>query len=1257
MFRIGKKDGTTENGLIIREDYGHVGVNKLPGRFALDVSGAINCTKLSLNDDNVIFWSNNGNDIYYDKSNVGIGKSNPIVTLDISASDALRIPVGNNNQRPGTSDASMGMIRYNTDTSQFEGYSQSGDWQGLGGVINTAQTTFIKATEDDKLEFVTSDVSSIIIDADGDVNFEKDVYYTINSSIANTASGYKVAIINDSTGKLEKSNIAFSTLYSSAISGGSGSGGDETFDDNYLSNVFILASDGTEITDSDASTSIIIDPATGTGIFGGGISTANDMQLIERLNFTDNSNGQGEFITNHKIESESNMGIYFHSNPSSFTLRGDTHSDKLSFSVYGGYDVTASGDTEYNRLFEINRQGLVGIGVGIDLSSSEAALYSDDASMSLYVDGSIKNTGSLTVNGMINNEIYSSSLTQIVGNRFTVADRMYNLANGGGNWTYNGSKKYIPLYEFGSSQTSRIHGIIRHEAGTQYFTIDLTITSRYSNSSQGKIHTYGEIRGLKEYSTDGPDIVVYGNTYETDNALSNDWYQVFLVTSSNFTHYNLEIEAAQSSMTNLWPGPTSIGANESFVSTLGSGSMDSTRVMFTTQIPNNGSIGDEDYSTVTIIDQEGNLGIGTTDPGEALDLSGNATISGDVSCSFISLTNGNGGGTYSKIEGVTHTQSNGATRYGIDIKSHVGSAWNGIWINDTFAMITYNNSIFGIFDDNDNDWILQYNSDGSSKDVKLYYNNGVRLTTTSSGIDVTGSATISTDLTIGGNLTVSGTTTTINTTNMDVSDNIIVLNSPATAHDSGILIKRSDTNANAFMGYDEPSNGFVLATTDATGSENGSDSTINLSDSNTALAQLSVGSLGIGTNSLGTYNLNVSGTTNISGATTLNSTLDVTSATTLNSTVTINQNSSSLTNDSGLLRLKDGLGSELRFGNNNTGNGGIHHLDWFSVDSGKPRFYINYYSNEDVRFGNTSISIGINTNPNYSLDVSGTAYISDATILNSTLDVTGDATISGKLGIGTSNSGDHEVLVAGTIKIQGNPTGTISNDESTAGGGILYIGDENNSTNRGGSIFFGGLNGDNNYAHTVIENRLYNSNDKSELLLFKGNDSTVANMDRIRLRSGEIVFDAFDANATDDRVNENIIATIDDTGLIITGTCEATNFISTSDIRLKENIVPIENALDKVMKLNGKQYNWKKDEEKKLQSGLIAQEVEEVIPEVVISKNINNTNDEDEENDENILNDQKLINYNGIVPYLVECIKLLNNKIDKLNDKINELEK
>ena len=116
------------------------------------------------------------------------------------------------------------------------------------------------------------------------------------------------------------------------------------------------------------------------------------------------------------------------------------------------------------------------------------------------------------------------------------------------------------------------------------------------------------------------------------------------------------------------------------------------------------------------------------------------------------------------------------------------------------------------------------------------------------------------------------------------------------------------------------------------------------------------------------------------------------------------------------------------------------------------------------------------------------------------------------------------------------------------------------------------------------------------------------------------------------------------------GTCQADDFNASSDIRLKENIVPIENALDKVMKLNGKQYNWKKDEEKKLHSGLIAQEVEEIIPEVVNTR----SNKETEENDENGI---KSINYNGIVPYLVECIKEMKNEINELKNEIDVLKK
>jgi hypothetical protein len=59
--------------------------------------------------------------------------------------------------------------------------------------------------------------------------------------------------------------------------------------------------------------------------------------------------------------------------------------------------------------------------------------------------------------------------------------------------------------------------------------------------------------------------------------------------------------------------------------------------------------------------------------------------------------------------------------------------------------------------------------------------------------------------------------------------------------------------------------------------------------------------------------------------------------------------------------------------------------------------------------------------------------------------------------------------------------------------------------------------------------------------------------------------------------------------------------IQSSDIRLKENIVTIPNSLEKVLKLRGVNFKWKKDKEKRLVLGMIAQEVMNVIPEAVYS--------------------------------------------------------
>jgi len=60
---------------------------------------------------------------------IGIGTGAPAVSLDISATDAIRLPVGTDAQRPTGAD---GYIRYNSTNNEFEGYSNS-SWAALGG--------------------------------------------------------------------------------------------------------------------------------------------------------------------------------------------------------------------------------------------------------------------------------------------------------------------------------------------------------------------------------------------------------------------------------------------------------------------------------------------------------------------------------------------------------------------------------------------------------------------------------------------------------------------------------------------------------------------------------------------------------------------------------------------------------------------------------------------------------------------------------------------------------------------------------------------------------------------------------------------------------------------------------------------------------------------------------------------------------------------------------------------------------------------
>ena len=100
-----------------------------------------------------------------------------------------------------------------------------------------------------------------------------------------------------------------------------------------------------------------------------------------------------------------------------------------------------------------------------------------------------------------------------------------------------------------------------------------------------------------------------------------------------------------------------------------------------------------------------------------------------------------------------------------------------------------------------------------------------------------------------------------------------------------------------------------------------------------------------------------------------------------------------------------------------------------------------------------------------------------------------------------------------------------------------------------------------------------------------------------------------------------------------------------SDERLKENIQVVDNALDKVCQLNGVTFDWKKDGVNS--AGLIAQDVEKVLPSAVKERELPLKSDDGVE--------YKTVEYAQITSLLVEAIKELKEENKSLRDEIQKL--
>lgn len=112
--------------------------------------------------------------------------------------------------------------------------------------------------------------------------------------------------------------------------------------------------------------------------------------------------------------------------------------------------------------------------------------------------------------------------------------------------------------------------------------------------------------------------------------------------------------------------------------------------------------------------------------------------------------------------------------------------------------------------------------------------------------------------------------------------------------------------------------------------------------------------------------------------------------------------------------------------------------------------------------------------------------------------------------------------------------------------------------------------------------------------------------------------------------------------------------INTSDIRDKTNVQSITYGLDEIMKLRPVSFNWKNRPEKGTKLGLIAQELETVIPEVVANpQRTPSLNSEPGETEELRLG----VYYSDLIPVLIKAIQEQEQKIIQLQEEIELLKK